>query len=300
MAVGLNEAGWGVPGAQDIASAFQSDRLDTSTGEPPSDFYNNGVKVDILMRGTCATCGYGSGVSSINAGSWASSALSYYQSNCPGGVSQCPTLEVLNEPAGSWFWGSDALSSGNEAAYDSLLQTTYTTFHNQYGSASPKILGSYDGGYAGGSSWGPGLYAQNPSIGNYVDGWTVHPYGGCGYASSAQGSQGNVTGAHAATGKPIYVTEVGWPTAVGQTCTGDSQQWTEAQQAGNIYKFVTWARSTGYVGAVYYFNYRDYGTNMWYGLERWNEGNGSANGSKKPGWTALQQASAGQACTVCS
>ncbi|MGO9901761.1 MAG: hypothetical protein ACLP0J_19205, partial [Solirubrobacteraceae bacterium] len=64
------------------------------------------------------------------------------------------------------------------------------------------------------------------------------------------------------------------------------------QQAANIYNFVNWARSTGYVASVLLFNYRDYGTNMWYGVE-------TSTGTKKPGWTALAEAADQQACTVC-
>ena len=73
---------------------------------------------------------------------------------------------------------------------------------------------------------------------------------------------------------PIYVTEVGWPTAVGQPSTGDSFQWTEAEQAQNITNFIDWAKGTGYIADVTIFNYRDYGTNDWYGIE-------SASGAHK-------------------
>jgi hypothetical protein len=83
-----------------------------------------------------------------------------------------------------------------------------------------------------------------------------------------------------ASGKPVYVTEVGWPTAVGQPCTGDSQQWSEADQATNITNFITWAEGTGYVNMVMIFGLRDYGTNNWYGVER-------KDGTKKPSYAAL-------------
>ena len=87
--------------------------------------------------------------------------------------------------------------------------------------------------------------------------------------------------AAAKTGKPVYVTEIGWPTALGQPSTGDSLQWSQADQATNLTNFMDWARGTGYVGAAVYFNYRDYGTNMWYGIE-------SASGTKKPAYDALK------------
>lgn len=85
------------------------------------------------------------------------------------------------------------------------------------------------------------------------------------------------------TGGPIYITEIGWPTAVGQPATGDSLQWTEAEQATNVTNFIAWCHDTGYVAEAVYFNYRDYGTNAWYGVVR-------SDGSHKPAYEALRQA----------
>ena len=81
----------------------------------------------------------------------------------------------------------------------------------------------------------------------------------------------------------IYITEIGWPTAIGQPSTGDSRQWTEAQQAQNITSFFGWARHTDYIKLAVYFNYVDYGSNTWYGIER-------SNRSHKPGFAALAEA----------
>lgn len=86
--------------------------------------------------------------------------------------------------------------------------------------------------------------------------------------NSAEGKRELVVQAYEATGLPVFVTEVGWPTAVGQPQTGDSLQWTEQQQAENITSFIRWARSTHFVAMVIYFNYVDYGSNTWYGIER--------------------------------
>jgi hypothetical protein len=121
----------------------------------------------------------------------------------------------------------------------------------------------------------------------------VHPYGlnNVGTAASAQGNRSLVASAHSATGKPVYVTEVDWPTAVGRPPTGDSLQWTEQQQAENIYNFVNWARSTGYVSAVMIFAETDYGTNMWYGVESVENSSGVAR--IKPFFYALQEAARG-------
>jgi exo-beta-1,3-glucanase (GH17 family) len=112
----------------------------------------------------------------------------------------------------------------------------------------------------------------------------VHPYGGkSSVTQSALGGRIRVTEAYADTHLPVYVTEVGWPTALGQSATGDSLQWTESQQAENITNFVGWARALKYVGSVVYFNYRDYGSNTWYGIE-------SASGTRKLSYNALKAA----------
>jgi hypothetical protein len=296
MVVGLNEAGWGAAGAADVGSAFQYDRLDTADGEPVSDFANAGVKVIALFSGPYNT----GGVSALNATTWTNNALSYYASQCEGSTSICPAIEVLNEPGGSWFWGSNAMSTANAAAYASLLKTVHNAFVAQYGANHPLILASYDGGQDSSVTWGQEVWAADPNVGSYVDGVTVHPYGGTGSAAqSALGNRADVTAAHNQTGKPVWVTEVGFPTAVGQSSTGDSLQWTEQQQADNIYNFVTWARSTGNVAGIMWFGYRDYGTNNWYGVERWGDGGSTVDGSKKPGWYSLSEAAKGQSCTVC-
>ena len=95
-----------------------------------------------------------------------------------------------------------------------------------------------------------------------------------------------VAAAHLATGLPVYVTEVGWPTAVGQLATNDSLQWSEADQATNIYEFIQWARDTGYIKAVIIFEYRDSGANMAYGITR-------ADGTHKKSFEDLRRAASG-------
>jgi exo-beta-1,3-glucanase (GH17 family) len=120
----------------------------------------------------------------------------------------------------------------------------------------------------------------------YVDGFIVHPYGGTGSrASSALGNRARIEEARALTGGPIYITEVGWPTATSQPSTSDSLQWSEAEQATNITNFIHWCHDTGYVAEVVYFNYHDFGTNSWYGVVR-------SNRSHKPSYEALRQAAA--------
>jgi len=214
------------------------------------------------------------GVSAINATQWAATAVAWYRAN-----PAAAAIEVLNEPAGSWFWGSEAESPANEAAYANLLNVVHAAFVKEFGSARPLILGSYGSASAFEGEWGPAWWRDVNH--ESVDGVSVHPYGGTGNRSaSAEGNRAQVAQAHEQTGKPVYVTEVGWPTAVGQPATDDSLQWSEAEQAQNITNFIDWAKSTGYVANVTIFNYRDYGTNDWYGIE-------SSSGRRKPAYAAL-------------
>jgi hypothetical protein len=304
MMVGLN-SGWGTQSAADMADSFGLARMDTTDGgtEVPSTYHAVGIKVIATFPGDVGGDYNTGGVSAINITNWVSMVTKYYANQCLASTSYCPAIEVLNEPYGSWFWGANAEDAQNEAAYANLVKAVYQGFHSEYGANAPKILAAYNSDAGSSSSaWWAGMVAAVPNMTSYFDGVVVHPYGGTGsVASSALGNRALVTQAHNDTGKPAWVTEIGWPTAVGQPATGDSRQWTETQQAANIYNFINWARSTGYVAAVTYFNYVDYSTNMWYGLERSaTDGAGAVQFSKKPGWYALAEAAASQACTVCS
>jgi hypothetical protein len=186
-------------------------------------------------------------------------------------------FELLNEPGNPYFWSDP----GNYAAYVALSRTVHAALEAAFPAAiRPKMLVSYDGGFAG-SEYGRAIFRA----GVVADGVTVHPYGGkSSQTRSAEGNRERVVQAHAETGLPVYVTEVGWPTAVGQPATGDSLQWSEAQQAENIKNFISWTRSTGYVAMVDIFNYIDYGSNNWYGIERTNR-------THKTSYTTLAEAS---------
>jgi hypothetical protein len=301
MTVGLNAGGWGASGAKDVAGAVNHVRLDQAGSTTVSDigyYTSDNVKADIDYSGDV---NHGSsydsgGVSAINASSWASGALSWYESSC--NITECPTIEVLNEPYGSWFWGSNADDQTNADAYGDLVEATYNAFHTKYGSSGPKILANtFANGCSNGSAvgcsdpWWGWLKSHDPSIANYYDGVIIHPYGGTGNSTlSAEGNHNAITSAYDATGKPVYVTEVGWPTDIGSNSspssineTGDSYQWSLTAQCNNIYNFVTWARSTNYVNSVLIFNYADYGTNNFYGIE-------TSAQSHKPSFTSLKDA----------
>lgn len=197
---------------------------------------------------------------------------------------QIKAVEVLNEPGGSWFWSDPT----NYTAYTALLKATHealATLPNR-----PAILASWDGGSVEGApgKFGPGVKRAGGYT--YCDGVTVHPYGGSdGGAGGALGNRPMIEAAHKETGLPVYITEVGWPTAVGKPPTGDSQQWTEAQQAQNIESLIAWCRTQGYIANLTVFQWADYkgsGSNpayAWYGVVK------EDGATRKPSYAVLQR-----------
>ena len=271
LIVGLDVGAWGPAGAADTKGCVSWARYDSDRGASGlHDLLNVGLRTILLFPGNYNS----SGVSGLNADRFASDSLAFYKANTT--PAQTPYIEILNEPSGTWFWGSSAASATNANAYAVLLSKVRDAFIGTYGAAAPKVLGSVDG--SGGVRWGE---LWNPTAAN-CDGVTVHPYGGkSSKAVSALGDR--VRTAEAAKfGLPVHQTEVGWPTAVGQPSTGDSLQWTEAEQAQNISDFIAWAKTRPYVASVVCFAYRDYGTNMWYGVTR-------SNGSRKPAYDSLKE-----------
>ncbi len=338
MVVGLN-AGGNDTVAQNVAGAVKYDRFDTEeffpqdilgglesadgqTGSQVKGLASLGIKVDLLFSGPYT---YNNGVSTLTNTSvkesngttvdgitnWVTNTLSYYQQYC--NPTECPSLEVLNEPAGWWFWGTGSSQSAlvsdsaNADDYAKLVQATYVAFHQAYPTNAPLILATVDG--SSGVSWGSEWWNYDSSVlGNsssYVDGVIVHPYGGNDTPSQSKlGNRTLVTSANTTFNKPVYVTEVGWPTDTsGDTptttnATGDSMQWpqenclsstncssgaNQGDQCDNVYNFINWARGTNYVNGVYIFGYEDYGTNDFYGMF-------TSGGTAKPAYNALKAA----------
>jgi len=281
MRVGLDSGGWSWSSAvKDIAGAVHYIR--SGYGNYNSDaqmqlLASNGLTLMPLFSG-------GSTIGSISRATYVATVVTWFKRYGRGGTFWAgktdlgaTTAEILNEPGNPYFWSDP----GNYSGYAALATSAHEGLEALPSVNRPALLLSYDGGY-GGVSYGRALVKTDPAITNIVGGWTVHPYGGHG-SSSALGNRARVTETYADTHQPVYVTEVGWPTATGQPSTPDSQQWTEAQQAQNISGFVRWARSTGFVAAVDIFGYVDYGSNTLYGIERRDR-------SHKPSFAALAAA----------
>jgi hypothetical protein len=267
MTVGVDAGGWGASAFPDISGAVHVVRLQSrfATDAEVGAAAAAGVRVGSWLFGTGGTIG------SINPAAYAAEIVKTFKRYGHGGTFWAGrtdlgsrAVEVLNEPGNHGFWSDPT----NYAAYVALLKEVHEAVLANFPAGNrPKVLASWDGGEGPSSGFGPGWAALGGLA--YVDGVTVHPYGGSrGQDGGALGGHEDVEQAHEQSGKPIFVTEVGWPTAVGQPSTGDSQQWTEAQQAENVTNFVHWARQQSYVAMAVIFNYVDYGTNTWYGIER--------------------------------
>jgi hypothetical protein len=280
MIVGLDAGGWGPSAFADISGAVKAVRLNArfATDSEVGAAAAAGVRVGSWLFGTGGT------IASINPAAMAAEIVAVFKRYGKGGTFWAgktdlgsTAVELLNEPGNPYFW-SDAT---NYAAYAALSRIVHAALEANFAPANrPKLLLSYDGGFSG-SEYGRAIFAA----GAVADGVTVHPYGGkSNPAGSAEGHRERAVQAHTETGLPVYVTEIGWPTAVGQPATGDSLQWTEQQQAENIKKFIAWALETKYVAMVVIFNYVDYGSNDWYGIERRDR-------SHKLSYSALAEAS---------
>lgn len=278
MQVVLNGGGWGGKESADIAAAVHMVRFDTELGTMHlEELLGAGLLIHCLFAGPYDE---EHGVSGLDPDEWVANALAFYEANLDPTIS--PIVEILNEPHGSWFWGEEANSVANALAYRTLVKKAYEGFQARYGAEAPKIIASVEPVDSWGERW------WEPNVANYLDGVVVHPYGGNDPEEktlSAEGRRREVKEARVLTGNslPVYCSEFGWPTAIGEESTGDSLQWTEAEQAANITAFFNWARATGYVAEVVYFCHHDFGTKTWYGVVR-------LDGSHKLGYAAVRAA----------
>lgn len=276
---GINAGYWGSSEYPDLTTLHgRVVRLDTPTSIGP--WEGVGLKVIADYAGPYSS----SGVSGLNHKAYVERVVNFVK-----GSPHVFAVEVLNEPGGNWFWGSSSESETNRQSYAQLLIEVHNALVANFGAARPLELASWDGGHDSSNAWGA-AWSKNTTALADVDGVTNHPYGGTGSRSSAiLGNRGLVEQAESQSHKPIYVTEVGFPT---KSQTGDSLAYSEKESAWAIYHFAEWAASRGYVAGITFYGYRDSASSAGYGLER-------NDGSHKPGWEALREFNEGKPCTVC-
>ena len=158
-----------------------------------------------------------------------------------------------------------ALELCNEVLLVPVSATSYLTFLREVREAMDAKLGkgTYAPLLASGEVGGSMGFVEEliaKGAGNYVDGFVCHPYTN----KSLEGQRGCVEKTRRLSGKPVWVTEVGWTTKSmgGWFATA----WTEAQQAEAISNFVKWCAATGFVAYCGIFQYID-GSAEWFGVE---------------------------------
>lgn len=141
-------------------------------------------------------------------------------------------------------------------------------------------------------SWIDNLLADDPGIGAYVDGWSVHPYpdptsngpntpGPIDYAYDRVTVTQNATAA-AGVSRPIWITEIGWSTASG--ASGSVSQSTQAQDLSQALGTAlgTWRNV---VAETFVYSWDVDGTNQSNLQDGFSLRN--ADGSYKPSWSAV-------------
>lgn len=275
---GVNAGYWGESEPGDVKHLGSVVRLDTPPNLTP--WESAGLKVIADESGPYSS----DGVSGLNHGAYVEKVVNFVKAN-----PHVYAIEVLNEPGGSWFWGNNSESQTNRESYAHLLIEVHEALVAHFGGARPLELASWDGGHDSSNAWGE-AWSKNATALADVDGVTSHPYGGTGARASAiLGNRRLVEAAHSASKKPIYITEVGFPT---KGPTGDSLQYTEVEQAWAIFQFALWARSTGYVAGVTFYGYRDGTEGGGYGVE-------THAGAKKLAYTALEDVKESLPCAIC-
>jgi hypothetical protein len=276
--VGVNAGYWGSSEPGDLKHLGTVVRLDTPPKLTPWEAV--GLKVIADESGPYSS----SGVSGLDHAAYVEKVVNFVKAN-----PHVYAVEVLNEPGGSWFWGSSSESPANRESYAHLLIEVHEALVANFGGARPLELASWDGGHDSSNAWGE-AWSKNTTALADVDGVTSHPYGGTGSRASAiLGNRRLVEAAHNSSQKPVYITEVGFPT---KGPTGDSLQYTELEQAWAIFQFSLWARSTGYVKGVTFYGYRDGTEGGGYGVE-------THAGAKKLAFTALEDVKENLPCAIC-
>jgi len=178
------------------------------------------------------------------------------------------TFELWNEP----YYDNGDDGDYNPAAYAQLVKAAGAAGHAADPSAKFLIAAENQGEMVGSSWvwWVDALYQAVPDLNNYFDGIAVHPYGtdltNLTYPTPGQAYTGYeqvrrlesirqefVT--HGASDKPLWITEIGWPTCT----TGSDRCTTPAGQASDLQTVFNYARTTwkDYVQAVFVYTYED-------------------------------------------
>ncbi|MFL5832093.1 MAG: beta-galactosidase [Solirubrobacteraceae bacterium] len=197
------------------------------------------------------------------------------------------TYELLNEP----YYDNGNAGDYDPGRYARLVKAAGTAGHSADRGAGFLLAAENEARSVGDSWmwWVAALYQAVPDLNDYFDGVAVHPYGtdltNLSYPTPGRAYTGydqirrvesirREFVAHDAADKPLWLTEVGWP-----TCTdgGSSRCTTTTGQAQRIQSVFDYARRTwkDYVQGIFVYGYQDNGQNSAdpdndYGLVTWS------------------------------
>jgi hypothetical protein len=203
-------------------------------------------------------------------------------------------IELWNEPYCSCF----SLGGVNPARYAALVKASVLAGRAanpgvRYLIEADSAPGEYPGGFLA------GMYSAMPDLNRYFDAVAVHPYSDDRspaltddrYGFQRLSSTRDLLVAHGASDKPLWITEVGWPTCPGgaaDECVTEAQQASYLQTAFDLVK----TKFASYVRAMFVYHYNDFAPGdpnsreQWFGLTR-------VDGSHKPAYDVFRAAAAG-------
>jgi Beta-galactosidase len=199
-------------------------------------------------------------------------------------------IELWNEPYCSCF----SYGGVNPARYAALVKASVLA--GRAANANVKYLIEAD---TAPGDFLAGMYAAMPDLNRYFDAVAVHPYSddrsplltNDTYGFQRIGYTRNVLVANGASDKPMWITEMGWPTCPGGAayeCVSEAQQAEYLQAAFDLVK----TQYSSFVRALFVYHYNDFAPGnpndreQWFGLTR-------TDGSHKPAYAVFQAQAAG-------
>jgi hypothetical protein len=171
-------------------------------------------------------------------------------------------FELWNEP---YFDNGDS-GDYDPARYAELVKAAVTAGRAVDRSATFLLSSEVTGRLVGSRwvTWIDALYQALPDLNKYFDGVAIHPYGR--KLTELDGLGSNEMRrtellraafvAHGAADKPLWITEVGWP-----TCTTGSDRCTDlAGQAASLTALIAYVRTpwAAYIKAVFVYHFEDF------------------------------------------
>jgi hypothetical protein len=204
-------------------------------------------------------------------------------------------IELWNEPYCVCFSAGGA----DPARYAGLVKTSVRA--GRAANPNVKYLIESDSTGSNGHPWFlSGMYAAVPDLNQYFEGVAVHPYSYDTSPSVSSTSYGfqqglvdvrNTLVAHGATDKPLWITELGWPTCpagAAERCVSEAQQAAYVKTAFDLVK----TTYSSYVRALFIYHYGDFAPGnpsdreQWFGLSH-------VDGTHKPAYDVFRAEAAG-------